>query len=52
VKLDGCAAVQGRRVFTYRGEDEGLKPVEVAAGAPVKLPAYSISVIELSLVKK
>lgn len=52
VALSGCPAVQGQRVFSFAGDPKGLTPVEVAPGKPVRLPAYGITVVELTFAKK
>ncbi len=50
--LTGCAAEQSRRTFTWSSGQERLAPVASEAGAAVRLPPWSISVVELSLSPK
>jgi hypothetical protein len=52
VTLKGCPAVEGQRVFTFSGDPKGFAPVDAAVGKPVRLPAYSITVVELAFAKK
>lgn len=51
IDLKGCNAAAAQRVFTYTGDARGFTPREIPLGQGYRLPAYSISVIELSLKK-
>lgn len=51
IDLKGCNAAEAQRVFTYTGDARGFTPREVPLGKGYRLPAYSISVIELTLKK-
>jgi hypothetical protein len=52
VQLEGCAAEASRRAFTWREGANGLVPVKSEPGAALRLPPYSISVLELTLAPK
>lgn len=51
VTLKGCPAVASQRVFSYAGDPKGFTPVDTPVGKPVRLPAYSINVLEVTLSK-
>ena len=51
VTLKGCPAVERQRVFSYAGDPKGFALVDVAVGKSVRLPAYSITVMELSFAR-
>ncbi len=48
-KLNGCPAITSQRVFSYSGDVRGFALKPTPLGAPVRLPAYSITVVELTL---
>ena len=49
VELKGCAAATSQRFFTYTGDARGFTQRELPVGRSYRLPAYSISVVELAL---
>jgi GT2 family glycosyltransferase len=51
VTLQGCPAVASQRLFSYRGAPAGFDLVDAPVGKPLRLPAYSINVLELSLAR-
>ncbi len=48
IELKGCPVASAQRVFTYTGDSRGFAARQFAIGKPYRLPAYSISVIELT----
>lgn len=52
IKLNGCPAPTSQRVFSYVGDVRGFTQKETPLGAGYRLPAYSITVIELALPKR
>ena len=48
IELKGCPVASAQRVFTYTGDSRGFAARPVPIGKPYRLPAYSISVIELT----
>ncbi|MFZ5446253.1 MAG: glycoside hydrolase family 44 protein [Myxococcota bacterium] len=52
INLKGCARPDTQRVFTFVGDARGFASKEVPIGKAYRLPAYSITVIELNMPKK
>ena len=51
ITLQGCGAVTSAGAFTYTGDKEGFKPLELSAADQVlkpSIPPYSITVLELT----
>jgi Glycoside hydrolase family 44 len=51
INLKGCAAPESQRFFTYTGNPKGFVERQSTLGRAYRLPAYSISVVELKLKK-
>ncbi len=52
VLLQSCGGVEARRMFSYTGDPKGLRERPIGANQTFKLPPYSISVVQLTLVPR